>query len=201
MLSASPPLTVTSKVTGTEEPSFYADPYADFVGPTFPVDILPLVLTDFVDAQRQAMGADLAALSMAVLTAVAGAMHAETKVKMGDGWFEPPIIWTALIGAPSAMKSPTIDKVIKPLRKTDADRDAAWRIQKTHWQQTKAGGQNRGPCPPKPARCLVQDATAEKIAEILSRDPAGSLMVQDELAGLLGSFERYSSGHPRGRSS
>ena len=192
----SPLSALPREVAPPAEPPAYADPYADFAGPSFPVAILPPVLADFVEAQRQAMGADPSALAMAALTALAGAIHAETKIKVGDGWVEPPIIWTALIGPPSAMKSPIIDKVIKPLRKTDAARDAAWRRQRALWEQAKVAGSKPGPCPPKPARGLLQDATAEKVAEILSRDAAGSLMAQDELAGWLGSFERYSSGAP-----
>ena len=50
------------------------------------------------------------------------------------------------------------------------------------------------PTPVKPPRCVINDATPEKVAEILSRDPSGSLMVHDELAGWLDSFERYNSG-------
>jgi hypothetical protein len=55
------------------------------------------------------------------------------------------------------------------------------------------------PPPDKPARCIMNDATPEKVAELLSRDPSGSLMVHDELAGWLDGFERYNSGQsPRG---
>ena len=50
------------------------------------------------------------------------------------------------------------------------------------------------PPPVKPPRCIINDATPEKVAEILSRYPSGSLMVHDELAGWLDSFERYNSG-------
>ena len=50
------------------------------------------------------------------------------------------------------------------------------------------------PPPPKPARGIINDATPEKVAEILSRDPRGSLMVHDELAGWLDGFERYNAG-------
>lgn len=50
------------------------------------------------------------------------------------------------------------------------------------------------PPPVKPPRCIINDATSEKVAEILSRDPSGSLMVHDELAGWLDGFERYASG-------
>src|SRR5262249_7075956 len=50
-----------------------------------------------------------------------------------------------------------------------------------------------GPPPPRPPRRIIQDATSEKVAEILAREPSGSLMVHDELAGWMGSFDRYNS--------
>ena len=52
------------------------------------------------------------------------------------------------------------------------------------------------PPPPRPARCIINDATPEKVAEFLSRDRSGSLMVHDELAGWLDGFERYNAGAP-----
>jgi hypothetical protein len=55
----------------------------------------------------------------------------------------------------------------------------------------------RASAPEKPPRCVINDSTSEKIAELLSRAPSGSLMVYDELAGWLGSFERYNSGSSR----
>jgi Protein of unknown function (DUF3987)/Primase C terminal 2 (PriCT-2)/RepB DNA-primase from phage plasmid len=176
------------------EPSF-VDPYAEFAGPEFPMDVLPPTLADFVAAQHQAMGADPSALAMSVLTAVAGAIHAETLVRAGEGWWERPILWTFLIGPPSAMKSPIIDKTTKPLSRIDYERSKNWQQEYATWQQ--ANKQQEGiktPPPPKPARCIINDATAEKVAEFLSRSPCGSLMVHDELAGFIGSFERYSLG-------
>jgi hypothetical protein len=113
----SPLATLLRKVTDRDEAPPFADPYADFVGPAFPLSILPPVLRDFVDAQHRAMGADPSALAMAALTAVASALNAESTVRMGDGWRERPVLWTALIGKPSAMKSPIIEKLVKPLRK------------------------------------------------------------------------------------
>jgi hypothetical protein len=189
-LSALPP-----KVTTRVEPDSYADPYSEFVGPRFPVSILPPILADFVEAEHQAMGADLSALAMAALAGVGAALTSETKVQVGDGWYERPIFFVAIIGDPSTMKSPVIAKATKALSKIDHDRDAAWRIQKSLWDQLKAAGnKNLAPYPAKPARCIIQDATPEKTAEILARGPAGALMVQDELAGWLASFDRYGSG-------
>jgi hypothetical protein len=199
------PLNLTAPITATvnpavedtsqSEPSF-VDPYAEFVGPEFPFDILPPTLANFVNAEHRAMGADPAAIAMAALTAVAGAMNKETRVRMGEGWWEKPILWTVLVGQPSSMKSPILDKVHKPL--SDIDHERSKRFSQAHkkWLQDKKIDKTiAGPV--KQPRCLINDATPEKVAEILSRDPCGSLMVRDELAGWLGSFERYNSGSSR----
>jgi hypothetical protein len=196
------PLNIRPVVTATVNPAAaedappvevpFVDPYAEFVGPEFPLDILPPTLANFVNAEHRAMGADPSAIAMAALTAVAGAMHAETQVRAGEGWWVGPILWTALLGQPSTMKSPIIDRSTKPLSRIDHGRDKLWRQQHTTWVQTP--NNKTIPSPPKPARCVLNDITPEKVAEVLSRDPSGSLAVQDELAGWLGGFERYSAG-------
>jgi hypothetical protein len=178
--------------TPPAEPSF-VDPYAEFVGPPFPVDVLPPTLAKFVDAEHRAMGADPSALAMAALTAVAGAMHAETLVCAGEGWWERPILWTFLIGLPSSMKSPIIDKTTKPLSRIDHERNKIWQQEYAIWQQANEKA-IKAPLPPRRPRCIINDVTPEKVAEFLSRNPCGSLLVHDELAGWIGSFERYSQG-------
>lgn len=188
-----------AQVTASVSSMTFPDPWVEFVGPPFPMEILAPPLANFVDAEHRAMGADASALALASLTAAAGAIHAETCVHMGSGWSERPLLWTALVGSPSSMKSPVIEKTIAPLRKIDHDGHARWRQLYAHWKQTKSAGSNPGPCPPKPARQIIQDGTPEKIAELLARGDGGSLMVHDELAGHFASFDRYGSG-PASRS-
>src|SRR5262249_36608505 len=122
--------------TLSAEPSF-VDPYAEFAGPEFPLEVLPPTLARFVDAEHRAMGADPSAISMAVLTAVAGAINAETRVRAGEGWLERPILWTALVGQPSTMKSPIIDKAMKPLSRIDHERAKRWQQEYAIWQQSQ----------------------------------------------------------------
>jgi hypothetical protein len=90
------------------------------------------------------------------------------------------------------MKSPIIKNATQPLSRIDHERDKCWRHEHAQW--AKLPNKKTIPSPPKPARCVLNDATPEKVAEVLSRDPSGALMVHDELAGWLGSFERYSNG-------
>lgn len=88
-----------------------------------------------MDAEYRAMGADPSAIAMAVLTSVEGALHAETVMRVGEGWWERPILWTALVGQPSTMKSPIIDKARKPLSGIDHERNKRWRQEFAIWQQ------------------------------------------------------------------
>jgi hypothetical protein len=117
-------------------PSF-VDPYAEFVGPKFPLDVLPPTLAKFVEAEHRAMGADPSAIAMAALTTVAGAVHGETRVRAGEGWSERPILWTALLGQPSTMKSPIITKATKPLSHIDRERQKRWQQEYAIWQNQK----------------------------------------------------------------
>jgi hypothetical protein len=189
------PLNLATRAAPPAEPSF-VDPYEEFSGPPFPLDVLPPTLTSFVKAQGRAMGADPSALAMAALTTVAGAMHADTRIRVGDDWQERPIIWNVLVGDPSTMKSPGIYCATRPLVDLDTGRHKVWEAMYVQWKQAnqdKKGGP-KSPPPPRAPRFIINDATPEKIAEILSRGPDGSLMVQDEIAGWLGGFERYNSG-------
>jgi hypothetical protein len=172
---------------------FFVDPYSEFVGPPFPLDVLPPTLAKFVGAEHRAMGADPSAIAMAVLAVVAGAAHAQTCIRAGEGWWEKPILWIALIGLPSSMKSPIVDKAVRPLARIDQERSKLWQQEYAKWRRDNPKSSNQ-PAPAKPPRGTINDATPEKVAEILSRHPSGSLMVHDELAGWLGGFERYSSG-------
>jgi hypothetical protein len=175
------------------EPSF-VNPYAEFAGPAFPLDVLPPTLAKFVDALRRNMGADPSAVAMAALAAVSGAINAATQVHAGEGWWDMPILWVLLIGAPSTIKSPIIDKVKKPLTRIDHQRHEAWSLDYKIWKQNKPAKGPHAPAPPRPPRCVINDDTPEKVAELLSRDQSGSIMVHDELAGWIAGFERYGSG-------
>jgi hypothetical protein len=186
-----------AQVTAPTSSVTFVDPWSEFIGPPFPLRILPLPLKNFVEAEHKAMGADPSALAMAALAAVAGAIHAETRARAGDGWREPPILWVGLIGPPSAMKSPIIRKATAHLRAIDHQRHQTYAINYASWKQSKAAAGKASappPPPPKPGRLVIEDVTPEKVAEILSRDSAGSLLIHDELAGWFGGFERYNSG-------
>jgi hypothetical protein len=179
--------------TATTSDHSFTNPYEEFGGPRFPLDVLTPKLRKYVDETSKALGADTSAVAMAALAAIAGAMNAETTVRLGDDWFEKPIIWALLVGQPSSGKSPVVEKATRALRRIDQERAKVYKQQQQVWSKDK----KNIPIPDAPPRCIVNDTTVEKLAEILSRASCGSLMVQDELSGWIESFERYNAGSSR----
>lgn len=137
-----------------------------------------------------------------------------------DGWTEPPIIWSMVIGAPSSSKSPALDAVLGPLKQVERTlrqdiesvllqwreqaevaklAEAAWKdavksaLKSKKEPPAKPETANPGQEPVMPCLC-VSDATVERLAVIVSQQPRGTLLARDELAGWLQGMTRYSGG-------
>lgn len=158
---------------------------------------------------------------MAAALAVCGSILGNTRWPLvWEGWSEPPVLWTVVIGNPSANKSPGLDAVLIPLKKAERRmREKAqgevddWRAKaevaklfESAWKETvKAAIKNDETPPdrpdsadpgPEPAmpRLAVSDTTVERLAVIVSKQPRGTLLARDELAGWLQGMTRYSGG-------
>jgi hypothetical protein len=71
------------------------DPWERFIVPEFPLHVLPPVVQKYVTSQSVVIGCDHAALAMAALTAISGALDHRFAVKMmrnGNWWEHPAIV-------------------------------------------------------------------------------------------------------------
>src|SRR5262249_40222410 len=84
---------------------------------------------------------------------------------------------------PGVMKTPTIDAVTVPVKKIES----RWRQAKVDSTETDDDDFDM----PKPTRLIVNDATYEKVQDILSKNQLGLVVIRDELTGLLASLERH----------
>jgi len=183
-------------------------------------DVLGPRLAQWVANAAESKGAP-ADYVFAALLAVAGATIGNARwVSIWQGWAEPPVIWAACIGQPSAGKSPAIDAMLQPLRAAErplreaaekqraewSEKAAVAALVESAWKETakssiKAGdtpperpkGCAIGPAPHSP-RLVVNDGTIERLGAILARQPRGTLQMRDELAGFLEGMQRYSGG-------
>jgi hypothetical protein len=175
----------------------------------FPVDALPCPLDAFVDAAARAIVCNPSFVALPMLAALAAAIGSTRRVVLKQGWTEPAILWAAIVGESGTAKTPAVKLVMRPLR--DLQRKALER----HAEETrqhdvdlaryerdlglwkKAKGDSDPPeKPEQPAavRYIVSDTTVEALAPLLLANPRGLLLARDELAGWLGSFDRYAAG-------
>ena len=139
--------------------------------------------------------------------------------KQHDDWTIVPNLWGAIIGRPSAMKSPSMTAALAPVyalqdeARKNWEADCAGRAIEAELADLAKGAAKkkakkladagdldqardliRGvPAadeedPPQP-RFIVNDATVEKLGELLNDNPNGLTQVRDELAGWLGRME------------
>lgn len=172
----------------------------------FPIDCLPEPVRGFIVAGSRAIGCDQAYLALPMLSALAAAIGTTRRARLKKTWSAPAILWTAIIGESGAAKTPAFRLVTAPLR--DRERKALeaysaamqeYDIQMMHYSKGLAKWKKDRsfddppiePDPPRAERIIVTDITVEALAERLQDSPRGLLLMRDELAGWVGSFDRY----------
>jgi hypothetical protein len=173
----------------------------------FPVDALPDPVRGFVEDGARAIGCDPSYLALPLLTAIAAAIGNTRRLELKRGWSAPPILWGAIVGESGTAKTPAFRLVMRPVRdrqrkalerhaeemkEYEADL-ARWEKEMAAWKRDKdaAGDPPEKPDPPQAERFIVSDTTVEALAPILLANPRGLLLARDELAGWIGSFDRY----------
>ncbi|MCT2559242.1 YfjI family protein [Tsuneonella sp. YG55] len=157
---------------------------------------------------------------IAYLACAASLIGGKRWVSAYGDWAEPCILWTAALGDPSSRKSAPLDRMTKPLWKIQQNARLDYDLVRREWQaeierakaerakwqdEVKGAAGGAGETPPMPVlavepeepqerRPIVSDVTPEAAAIILKGNPQGVLCYNDELAGWLESFERYTTG-------
>lgn len=140
-----------------------------------------------------------------------------------DNWLVVPNLWGMAIGRPGMFKSPAMNETLKPLHLLEADArneykqaermyNAKLEAYKSHKTSIKKQMENKGADREKLTleyasieepeklhrrRYITNDATIEKISELLNENPRGILFYRDELMGQLVTWEK--AGHESDR--
>jgi putative DNA primase/helicase len=166
-------------------------------------------------SERMQVPLDMPAVSLILTLAGAVNRRAEIQPKANDNTFAvKPNLWGGLVAPPGFLKTPTIENATKPLRKIDEDlrnrfkqemqayekAKELWELQRSAYKEQvkqsfkskKAFPQEVGPEPEKPIqiRFIINDATFESLHEIMAANPAGILLIRDELSGFMAQLER-----------
>ena len=179
--------------------------------------LLPESLRPLVEdtAERMQVPLDFPAVTAVLCLAGATNRRATIQPKAADtSWIVVPNLWGGIIASPGLMKSAVISIATQPLTRIEAGwradyesavtkyrqqqeeaalRQAAWR---EVYKAAHKGGKRVPVRPddqmsePVCGRLITQDATAEKLHEILRDNPAGILVIRDELSGWVATLDK-----------
>jgi hypothetical protein len=181
-------------------------------------DALPAGWSDWISCEATACGCPRDYVAAGMIGAASAWIGNARRVAATADWNEPAQLWFALIGAPSAGKTPALRPMIDASRALESDAEPEWqracaqherdaeaaKALKEVWRAEVRSAATRGvelpsppgdveepPRPPRP-RLVAMDSSTEELQRLLADAPRGLLYVRDELAGWLGGFDRYS---------
>ncbi len=161
----------------------------------FPSHLLPEPLASYAEESAASIHCDVSMVAVAMLSALSAAVGNRATICVKYGWFEPAVIWSAVVSPSGSTKSPAINAGLAPLnhvmsalRESLQEDQARYEADGQEWQ-ARTGGKAKPddpePQPPELRRLMTNDATIEALIDLLNRNPAGLLMHRDELAGWL----------------
>ncbi len=185
----------------------------------FDADLLPAALRGWVVdiAHRMQCPPDFPAVAALVAISSLIGARAVVQPKARDDWKVTPNLWGMTVGRPGVKKSPALGEALKPLNRLQATEIEQWQLAHDAWAlDTKVAElasaerekQAKGlatkdkakarelltpeatPAEPLARRYIVNDATVEKLGELLTQNPWGTLSYRDELYGLLTGLDK-----------
>jgi len=168
-------------------------------------------------AERMQCPPDFPAVAaMTALSSIAGRRFCIQPKEQDEAYIEFPHLWGMLIGRPSLMKSPSMQAAMRPLRAMEHEAftkhegnererragEIAAKFKRKGLESKAMKATNSGEAFDYAAlietegeesplrRFVINDASIEKLGEVLRENPTGTLLYQDELAGLLALLEK-----------
>jgi hypothetical protein len=166
-------------------------------------------------SERMQVPMDYPAVVMVLCLAGVVNRRAVIQPKASDtGWVIVPNLWGGIIAPPGFMKSPVIQAATRPLNQIQTEwrhehekaladfarekeeyelRRAAWKEEYKRASKKRDAAPERPedePAQPKLRRLVVNDATFEALHQTMSENPAGILVIRDELTGWWSQLDR-----------
>jgi len=170
---------------------------------SIPATALPSCLRAMADAVAESMGVDPAGFILPALSIAATAIGASRAVRPKPGWEMVPIIWAVIISYSGGKKSPPFHAAVNVLRTLDdasCEAHTAAMKQYEHdlieyQQQVRASKAIKPLKPNKPVceRHHTSVATLQAVHKILSENPRGICVANDELSGWINAMDQFTS--------
>lgn len=193
---------VASKSSPADEigdPLDFWEPEAPY--PSLPEGVLPQIVDEFARDRARRLGIEPGPVAAATLATLGSLVPAGNCLQMRQHdphWTVRPILWVTLIGDPGSGKSPALSEAMRLAEAVESKWRAEFAAAKRKSMPLAIDSDARKDVAlvpetdsPKLRRKIVNDATPEKLIELLAENQSGLLCCVDELAGLFASMDAY----------
>lgn len=132
--------------------------------PAFPSAMLGASWGKWIDGLAQSKNVPVDYVGASLIT-LAAALIGNARTADARGWQEPPLLWTVLVGNPSAGKSPAMDPFVEMIADFEAEAVA----------EAEDDDHVDGVI-------HIDDVTAQAAAEVAASSPKGLILTKDELS-------------------
>lgn len=183
----------------------------------FSEDLLPDSFRPLVADVTERMQVPMDYPAVVILLCLAGVVNRRVAIqpKANDtGWVIVPNLWGGIIAPPGYLKTPVIQAATRPLNQIQAEwrqeheealkefarANEEYELRCAGWKELYKAASKKGnaaparpdgrPSEPTLRRLVVNDATFEALHQTMSENPAGILVIRDELTGWWSQLDR-----------
>lgn len=127
-------------------------------------------------------------IAASILSATATAIGNSAILNIRDDWKEKCVLFIVLLGRSGTVKTPPMSFAYAPLLKLDCQSIQQYNKDMNDYLSSAEKNNEKRP---KARQRIVKDCTLEAVAKVLSENPLGIVVLNDELKGWISSFDRY----------
>jgi len=178
-----------------EKPEIKAEP-EDY---DFPIEILPENIRDYFFELNTKLNSSIDYMGTSLLWVISMCIGNTVKLQVKKGWYEPAIIWAAIVGKAGVGKTHNIDNIIKPLQKINEKEVFKFKEKKKQYNEfkelDKKEQKNREKIfEPVTGQFIVGDVTFEKLISMHENQKKGIGILRDELTAWIKDLNKYRPG-------
>lgn len=171
--------------------------------PQFPVDAFPVPFQNLIKELSEKQGLNSDWCGTAAIGYLGSAVGAKVRLRVTGKWIAPCCFYTCIIGESGMRKSPVLDFFGQPIEDIESlyqdDYETAFKKWTAEKKQCAVAKIEFNDDAPERKDFMIKSATIESMDKVLTANRHGVLVTQDELVGLLKSFNRYSQGNDQER--
>ena len=155
--------------------------------PSFPLDVFPNEIREYIEACGEISSNSVDFMGCSFLWACSLMIGNTIRIKESNNWSEPATIWTVLVGDRGVGKTPSMQNIIFPLQKMNAQKIRNYEKQKKDYENYESLSEQDKEThieveKPSYEQFILDDVTIEMLILMHSENKNGVGIVNDEIA-------------------